>query len=109
MRSRATQFLLSVLLLLLSFSSSAHLTPPPLPEFSPGDIADSATLPEPIDWAALDADPDAVLVVLLVPPQVLCSDAQTATILLVPCDPKERLYRFFRDRQPPLGLKVGDR
>jgi len=31
------------------------------------------------------------------------------TILLVPCDPKNRVYRFFRDRQPPLGLEPGDR
>jgi len=108
MRSRATQFLLSAVFLLLAFTASASLTPPPLPEFSPADIADSAALTEPIDWAALEADPDAVLAVLLVPPGTLYGDAQTVTILLVPCDPKNRVYRFFRDRQPPLGLWAWD-
>jgi len=64
MRSRATQFLLSVLLLLHSLVASARLTTPPLPDFSGHDLAPlsvAADLAESAMLAAIgDRDTDEV-------------------------------------------------
>jgi len=107
MRNRATQFLLSAVFLLLAFTASASPTPPPLPDFPDAELAQSlSAVPAQaaaaaVDWSALEAE-NAVLAVLLIP----LDDPENAYVALIPCDPQNRVYRLFRDLQPPLGLRA---
>jgi hypothetical protein len=72
MRFAARQLILLLLLafLLPAISSHASPTPPPLPDLehlADQSVAESADILDPIDWAALEADPTAVLAVLIIP------------------------------------------
>jgi len=109
MRNRATQFLLSALLFLLSLPSSARLTTPLLPDFSgsapaplsrAADAAELATLAYPTDNAIYAADADIVLAAVL----VSFDDPETAYVVFFSCDQKVA-YWFSHVGQLPLGLE----
>jgi len=110
MCKRPTQFLLSVLLLVLSLSSSAKLTTPQLPD-CPGagsvslllapDTAESATVADVIDNVAYDDVPRGVRVVVV----VFSGDPERAYVGFFGQDPNLPMWVVCEGKLP-LGLRL---
>ena len=104
-RAVAQLILLLVALLLCAGNAGGSLTSLPLPDLDllakEALATDAGATSQLTDWDTLEPQ-DAVIAVLILPDDY--SYDAPGVVILLPCDPKNRLYRVFRDGQLPLGL-----